>query len=188
MCWIESYSKITKHTWSQVNSQAFSPRVRNSFSAPRRRENALYVVVPIQRYPNAEIFLVRQSYIVLSWSRISFSWMWIPRTSYQILMQLPKPSSTLEATENCNSGVAKLAHTEVNDDWRQATSKWKQTSIDFVTGQCSSNPTQDYFTQWRKLSWRLFREVADHERVWDGHEYQQQARRSSVRRVEAMCW
>lgn len=97
-------------------------------------------------------------------------------------------TGTVEATENCNSGVTKLAHTEVNDDWRQATSKWKQTSIGFVTGQCSSNPTQDYFTQWRKLSWGLFREVADHERVWDGHEYQQQARRSSVRRVEAMCW
>ena len=71
----------------------------------------------------------------------------------------------MEETEVCNSGVAKLVPTEVNDDWLQATSKWKQPSNDFVTGRCSSNPTQDYFYPVKKATLKAMRKLRDKDLV-----------------------
>ena len=66
-------------------------------------------------------------------------------------------TETLEETEIVNSGDAKLVLTEVNNDWRQSTSKWKQPLNDFVMGRCSSNPTQDYFYPVKKAKLKAVR-------------------------------
>ena len=71
----------------------------------------------------------------------------------------------MEETEICNSGVAKLVPTEVNDDWLRATSKWKQPSNDFVTGRCSSNPTQEYFYPVKKATLKAMRKLRDKDLV-----------------------
>ena len=68
--------------------------------------------------------------------------------------------ATAEPVHHWNNGrVAKRVPTEVNDDWLQATSKWKQPSNDFVTDRCSSNPTQDYFYPVKKATLEAMRKL-----------------------------